>query len=264
MLTISNARVDVLDAIPMVFRRFDPALGQVDLAEQVQTLCLGFHVLAVAGLLIDADPEKWSVNLARSCKNHLALVRYAYARNWTPPRRSELAPLFGALAAGHLALASEWTRLLADLPRQDCEYPAEYAYADMIAAVVVRPPRWQEVVGRSAEVMSDSGLETMSERAALGLAMCGDEPKNFFATFGDAMIAREIQTERLARSFTTDWRSFVVERHVWNEGLAWLRLAASRGWQRDRDYLYCPALALAHQPAPPTDDWVLLAPPRVK
>jgi len=264
MLTIANARVDVLDAIPAIFRRFDPVLGPVELADQVQTLCQGFRVLAVAGLLVDADPEKWAVNLARSCKNHLGFIGHAQAKNWQPPRVSDMAPLFSALAGGHVDLAKEWVLRLGDQPRQEIEYPAEHAYARMIMALSACPQQWKDVIGQSAEVMSDSGLELMNERAVLGLAMRDDDSRAFFKAFSDAVITREIQTERLARSFTTDWRSFVVERHVWIEGLAWLRLAAVRGWQRDRDFLYCPALALDHRPAPVTNDWVLLPPRKPK
>ena len=260
MLTIANARVDVLDVIPAIFRRFDPALGPVELTEQVQTLCQGFRVLAAAGLLVDADPEKWAINSARSCKNHLGFVRHAHSKGWKTPRASDLASLFSALAAGHVDLAREWALLLGNQSRQESEYPAEHAYAGMITTLIARPDHWEDVTGQLAAILSDSGLELMNERAALGLAMRDNDPQAFFAAFADAVIVREIQTERLARSFTTDWRSFVVERYVWNEGLAWLRLAAVRSWYRDRDYLYCPAIALDHQPAPVNNDWVLLPP----
>ena len=144
-----------------------------------------------------------------------------------------------------------------DQDRQANEYPAEYAFARLFVYLTLSEELTVGQVRALADDLLVAGGKLTGERAAMACTLAEGDPRAFYAAFADMAEEQELYTERLAAAFTTDWRTFVAERYIWLEGLAWLRLAAARGWTRPREFPYCSSLVLDVQPPVYQPDWIL-------
>lgn len=252
-----SLRVNAIDVVESIFQQFDPVIGYKELLKLVEELCLRFHIIAVAGLLEDGDPQKFFLNLCRAAENWRRFLIHCQKEKWPLPPASKIEPLFGAVVAGSRHIAdgivynsnSEW------IPGE--EYEDEFLYAMLVNAFYSTDDLIVENIEKRIDALQDLGVDGYSSRIGVARALRAGDKCRFDEAFTEMLAAHEEITEKRANSVSTPYSKFAPYRYVWLEGLAWLKLAERVGVSVSGQYRYCPVLARTPMVETYSFDWAL-------
>jgi hypothetical protein len=256
MFDLRALRRDAIAAIELYFNRFEGAPDPATLVKDVERLCLHFHVIAAAGLLVDADPEKLFVNLCRSAENWRRLLGHCGRQGWPRPPASRMAPLFGAVAAGAWPMAVA-IAASAEPARSEDEYEDEHRYALLFQELAAAGRPDPGLLARRIADLEAVDEGSHASRIALARALGAGDAAAFSEAFAGAHSAHERETERRARAFGTPHTAFAPYRYLWLEGLAWLRLGERAGLTVEGEIRYCPPLARGVMRGHYAGEWAL-------
>ncbi|MBJ6763551.1 immunity 49 family protein [Myxococcaceae bacterium JPH2] len=260
MTRLAALRNDSGRAVQRVLRSFDPLANRESLIRDVEELCVHFHVIAVATLLVDGNPQGFFLNLCRAGENWRRLLKTLRARGLPMPASRHTAPLAGALTAGDWALAEQLAALSETRWIPDEEYRTEHAQAQLLCALV--GPGTRDSALACAESLEALGGPGNEQRAACAKALLDADSEAFVTAFRAALLVHSEDVEKKAKLFTTPVTRFAPHRSIWMEGLALLRLAERAGIPTfDEAFLYCPPLARLPMAERYCGDWVLALDP---
>ncbi|MFP2960101.1 hypothetical protein ACLEPN_20305 [Myxococcus sp. 1LA] len=256
MANLSALREDSGRAIVQLMRQVEPAASRERLVRTVDELCLHFHVVAVATLLVDGNPQGFFLNLCRAAENWRRLLTHCRLKQWALPASRYMEPLLGAVAAGHWSLARQVAELSEARWLPDEEYRSEHARAQLFQALV--SPGTRDAVLPRVEALESLELETESDRAACARALLDGDPAAFSEAFRHAVLVHGEDIEKRAKLFTTPVTRFAPKRAIWLEGLALLRLSERADIASfDEHFQYCPPLARTPMTSRYAGDWVV-------
>ncbi|NVJ05727.1 hypothetical protein HUW63_10855 [Myxococcus sp. AM001] len=255
MARLSSLRADAADSLGERLRRFDPGADRSSVLARLDAITLDLHLIAVATLLVDGNPQGFFLNLCRMAENGRRVQRLLADRGLPPPPARRNTPLLGALAAGHFSLAEAVAEGSATQWQQGAEYEDEFLWASALQHLARTPFAPLEHVLVSLE---KAGQEPSASRVALARALVARDAAAFAESFAAACLDYGLVTEKRARSLATPVTSFAPHRFLWLEGLALLRLAERAGIApEDTGFRYCPPLARVPMTATYTGDWAI-------
>lgn len=256
MAKLAALREDSGRAILQLMRQVDPTASRDLLVRTVDELCVHFHVVAVATLLVDGNPQGFFLNLCRAAENWRRLLTHCRLKQWALPASRHMDPLLGAVAAGHWSLARQVAELSETRWLPDEEYRSEHARAQLFHVLV--SPGTRDVVIPRVEALEGLGLEPEADRAACARALLDGDADTFSAAFKHAVLVHGEDIEKRAKLFTTPVTRFAPKRAIWLEGLAWLRLSERADIASfDEHFQYCPPLARTPMTSQYAGDWVV-------
>lgn len=263
MMNLKALREDSGRAVRRLLEGLELSSEASILVRDVQELCLHFHIIAVATLLVDGKPQGFFLNLCRAAENWRRLLSHLRREGAPLPASKHHAPLLGALAAGHWTLARQVAELseIRWLPEE--EYRTEYTWSQALQALATSEAAGQgSALVPHVEALEVLGGEDMEDRALMVRAMVESNEPEFAKAFAHAALVRQEVIEKRAKLFTTPVTKFAPQRYLWLEGLALLRLAERAGFPMNEEhYLYCPPLARLPMTESYRGDWVIpLAP----
>ncbi len=206
-----------------------------------------FRTLAILALLANADSNLYCHHLIRSGMIRLAYLRKvaaqgamdtAYYATWG---RNEAVLAF--VAAGSFPLVRDLVALSPREFRRGMEYEDDHCYYRLIANLAVdgAADEREALFERYAAYLGDDP----TTRLDLVRSLASNDPEAFLESFeallherAAALAAREAKGE-------LETVHSVVEKAVWIEAVALLRLADARGFPTDREYRFVPSIARA-------------------
>ncbi|WP_284664947.1 hypothetical protein [Myxococcus sp. SDU36] len=219
-------------------------------------LCLHFHVVAVATLLVDGNPQDFFLNLCRAAENWRRSLTHCHLKQWALPASRYMEPLLGAVTAGHWSLARQVAELSETRWLPGEEYRSEHARAQLFQALI--SPGTRDAVIPRVEALEALQLEAESDRAACARALLDGDAAAFSEAFRHAVLVHGEDIEKRAKLFTTPVTRFAPKRAIWLEGLALLRLSERADLASfDEHFLYCPPLARTPMTSHYAGDWVV-------
>ncbi|WP_224363360.1 Imm49 family immunity protein [Hyalangium versicolor] len=232
------------------------------LLAQVQDIVHCLHLIGVATLLVDGNPQGFFLNLCRAAENGRRLLALLHSRQLTPPPASWNMPLLAALAAGNFpqadAIVSVSTTTWQHVEVR--EYEDEFLWAVILQSLARAKPAPASTLEPLIARLEKVSKKEYGSRCALARAMLAQDADAFAQAFSATRLDYEIQTEKAAKEFGTPVTPFAPHRFLWLEGLALLRLAERAGLVlEDADYRYCPPLARVPMTARYADDWAIPA-----
>ena len=261
MARLISLRADAAASLGERLHRFDPAADRPRLLAWLDAVSLDLHVIAVATLLVDGNPQGFFLNLCRMAENGRRMQELLEGRGLAPPPARRNTPLLGALAAGHFALADAVAASSSTQWQQGAEYEAEFLWAHTLQRLARRPPLSPVALEHVLVPLQQVGKEPYASRVVLARALVAGDRAGFAEAFAAAGLDYGLVTERRARSVSTPVTSFAPHRFLWLEGLALLRLAERAGIApTDTDFRYCPALARVPMTVTYAGDWALQTP----
>ena len=256
MAKLAALREDSGRAIRQLMHRVEPTASRDVLVRTLDELCLHFHVVAVATLLVDGNPQGFFLNLCRAAENWRRLLAHCRLQQWALPASRYMEPLLGAVAAGHWTLAGQVAELSETRWLPDEEYRSEHARAQLYLALV--SPGTKDVVAQRVEALEALALETESDRAACARALLDGDAEAFSEAFQHAVLVHGEDIEKRAKLFTTPVTRFAPRRAIWLEGLALLRLSERAGIASHAEHFrYCPPLARTPMTSHYGGDWAV-------
>ena len=258
MARLISLRADAAASLGERLSRFDPAADRPRLLAWLDAAVQELHVIAVATLLVDGNPQGFFLNLCRMAENGRRMQGLLGSRGLAPPPARRNTPLLGALAAGHFALAEAVAASSATQWQQGAEYEAEFLWARALQLLARTPPAPSVALERVLVPLEQVGKEPYASRVSLARALAAADRAGFAEAFAAACLDHGISIEKRARSVSTPVTSFAPHRFIWLEGLALLRLAERAGIApEDTDFRYCPPLARVPMTVTYSGDWAL-------
>ncbi len=258
MMNLKALREDSGRAVRRLLEGIEPSFEASVLVRDVQDLCLHFHIIAVATLLVDGKPQGFFLNLCRAAENWRRLLAHLRREGAPLPASKHHAPLLGALAAGHWTLARQVAELSETRWLPGEEYRTEHVWSQVLQSLVVSGVGEGSALSPLLEAMDALGGEDMEDRALLVRALVESNESEFAKAFAHAALVRQEVIEKRAKLFTTPVTKFAPHRYLWLEGLALLRLAERAGFPMNEEhYLYCPPLARLPMTESYRGDWVI-------
>ncbi|NOJ82684.1 immunity 49 family protein [Myxococcus xanthus] len=255
MARLISLRADAADSLGERLSRFDPGADRSSILARLDAITLDLHLIAVATLLVDGNPQGFFLNLCRMAENGRRVQRLLADRGLPPPPARRNTPLLGALAAGHFSLAEAVAASAATQWQQGAEYEDEFLWAAALQHLTRTPSAPLESILVPLEKV---GQEPYASRVAMARALVSRDAAAFAEAFAAACLDHGIVTEKRARSLATPVTSFAPHRFVWLEGLALLRLAERAGIAPgDTGFRYCPPLARVPMTATYSGDWAV-------
>ncbi|QDE87501.1 hypothetical protein BHS06_00255 [Myxococcus xanthus] len=255
MARLISLRADAADSLGERLSRFDPGADCSSILARLDAITLDLHLIAVATLLVDGNPQGFFLNLCRMGENGRRVQRLLADRGLPPPPARRNTPLLGALAAGHFPLAEAVAASAATQWQQGAEYEDEFLWAAALQHLTRTPSAPLESILVPLEKV---GQEPYASRVAMARALVSRDAAAFAEAFAAACLDHGIVTEKRARSLATPVTSFAPHRFVWLEGLALLRLAERAGIAPgDTGFRYCPPLARVPMTATYSGDWAV-------
>jgi len=256
MARLAALREDSGRAIQQLVRQVAPTAERDALVRDVDALCLHFHIVAVATLLVDGNPQGFFLNLCRAAENWRRLLKHLHLKTLPLPPSRYTAPLLGADAAGAWGLARQVEELSETRWLPEEEYRTEHARAQLLHALVASGTR--DAVLPKLEALEALGGEEGADLVACTRALLGGDGAAFAEAFRHAVLVHGEDVEKRAKLFTTPVTRFAPRRAIWLEGLALLRLAERAGiapWEEH--FRYCPPLARLPMTEAYRGDWVV-------
>ncbi|KFA92784.1 hypothetical protein Q664_13060 [Archangium violaceum Cb vi76] len=251
-------REDSEAALDRLLPRIHPRAPRDNLVRNVDELCLRYHTLGVASLLLDGHPRDFFLALGRAAENWRRLLVHLRTRGERLPPATSHTPLLGAVAASHWELArgivmASATERQADIDEYEDDFDWALLLQQLIAPAERAPGRTEALITQ----LERSGADTYGERLEVARTLQGHEAQAFFDAFEQVLLAHEEQTEELASKSTTPFERFAPYRYLWLEGLALLRLGERAGFTREDRIRYCPPLARLRMHVPIDEDWLI-------
>ncbi|MCP3165928.1 Imm49 family immunity protein [Myxococcus qinghaiensis] len=262
MARLISLRADAADSLGERLSRFDPGADRPSLLTRLDGITLDLHVIAVATLLVDGNPQGFFLNLCRMAENARRLHLLLEARGLPPPPARRNTPLLGALGAGHFPLAEAVAAASSTQWQQGAEYEDEFLWASALQLLARTPPASPVALERVLVPLEKVGKEPYASRVAVARALASSDRTAFAEAFSTACLEHGLDIEKRARSQSTPVTSFAPHRFIWLEGLALLRLAERAGIApEDTSFRYCPPLARVPMTVTYTGDWALQTTP---
>jgi hypothetical protein len=260
MARLAALREDSGRAIQKLVRQVASTAEREVLVRDVEELCMHFHVVAVATLLVDGNPQGFFLNLCRAAENWRRLLKHLRSRSLPLPPSRHTAPLLGATAAGAWDLSRQVAELSETRWLPEEEYRSEHAQAQLLQALVESGAR--EVVLPKVEALEALGDEGGLDLVACVRALLDGDGAAFTEAFRHGVLVHGEEVEKRAKLFTTPVTRFAPQRAIWMQGLALLRLAERAGIAPyDEHFRYCPPLARMPMTETYRGDWsISLAP----
>lgn len=223
------------------------------LCEQIQ---INYRSLAICELLSDVSTDIFYHHLIRSGHTRLYhLSRLRAERRAANPRlmASRNEPFLDAVAANQFKLAADIAALTEKRWWQEDEYEDDFYYAHFLNCLVASDPR-MKVESEHAIKKYEAVCGGDGARIGICTALLTKDNSLFNSAFEQLLDERTDQVEREAETALGEELSFQMERHVFIEGLALLRIADKLHFATQEEYLYCPVVARLPMRAPFPDD----------
>ncbi len=251
-------RADSAGLLSDLLDQFQAEAPREQLLSQLADLTTHFHLVAVAALLVDGNPEKWCLNLCRLAENGRRIARLLRHRKLAaPPPSATHTAVLAAIAASALPLARDVAA--AANPNWDPdagEYEDEARWANVFQALAQGAPA--SLIEQQLAAVEALEPEPYADRAAAVRALGAKDAVAFEKAFVPAHDIHAAAIDERAAAFGTPTTRFAPHRFVWLEGVALLRLAQAAGLPRPQAELrMCPALALAPSKAQYAGDWAI-------
>lgn len=223
-----------------------------DVCEQIAEK---YRVLAICRLLADADTDGFYHDLLRSAKTREYYLSRCRAENYADfhvvSSRSE--PFFDAIAANDFSLARNIAGLSPQEWWSEDEYEDDFWYIYFLKYISF-DPTIQDELDEILQRFEISLEGASSARFDVCKALLVPDQEAFDDAFNNLVLDRNSEIEREKELFFMEEMNILMNRHVFVEGLAVLRVAEKAGLQTQGEYLYCPALARLPMKRPFPDD----------
>lgn len=227
---------------------------------QTRVVCDHFLTLAAASLLADMKPNFFFLNLCRCAENWRRFLVSSRDHFADQPTLSYAAPLHAAIISQDTSLING---ILENLPAaylKGQEYEDRFLVAKLLALLAANACQSSAVIEENLEALSK--LDTQPVKVELFKALLEiDELKeeDFWSSFETALYSHEEETEKKIKSVVVKITEFIAHRFIWFEGLAFIRLAQTKGFTLpSNDIKYCPEEALGKMPQSYDGDWPLV------
>jgi Immunity protein 49 len=226
----SELREDVIEHIKDNMSVVAGGADGEEFGELAELLSAQFQALGICNLLIALDAEGLSRNLCQSAFARRFFLRKSLerveSRNpfWALSRTQAL---FDAIAAGADGVARDIAGLSPTSWDRDGEYEDDFYYFMFVHDLVRRNWLLDAIAAqRLLERFEQTLVRATDPRYRLCAATLGRNPLEFWPAFEDYLHERQMEVQKPPIS---DDAWLEPPRHVWVEGLAWLRIAEQLG-----------------------------------
>jgi Immunity protein 49 len=215
-------------------------------------LCGKLRTMAIIGLLVKGDSDRFLHNLVRSGRvreTYLSRLKQAGHLDCHHLASARTEGLLDAVAAGDITLAQRIAWLSPRQWERDREYEDDYCYAQILHRLlhgVQAAGAYQPLIERFEAALQGQA----SPRLDVARALVARAQPEFDAAFDSLLQLRRKEVQADIASAKIEEPQMLAEREVFVEGLALLRLALLQGLQTEDEYLYCPASARVPMRAP--------------
>ena len=226
-------------------------IGECELLEDLSDLCgllsQEYRSLAICKLLMDGDTDGFYHDLIRSAKTWL----YFLDKNYTSHSSvriticaSRNSAIFDALSAAQVHIAAQIAGMSSSIWSPDDEYEDDFWYAHFINLFVLYTVTRKAIHFDEVLNSFEASLKGASDiRYKLCRALLEKNAGDFEFYFECLLKERSTLIRSDEDTAIGEEISFNLEKHVYIEGLALLRLAENVGINCNQEFLYCPPLA---------------------
>lgn len=231
-----------------------------DFRDTTREICDHFITLAAASLLADMKPELYFQNLCRSVENwRRYFVSSAQHFSQQPPLLYNR-PLYAALAANEHRLLTGLADVMPKQYKKGEEYEDQFHGAWLHVLIALNRCENNSQIARHLaqfEISGGEGNRTTLFKSLLGLE--GLVEADFWSAFENASFAYDEDVQGRIESIATDIVQFIPHRYIWFEGVAWLRLAMTKGFTLPSKRIkYCPDETLENIDEIYQNDWLII------
>jgi hypothetical protein len=229
-----------------IISSFDPHGSPFDIWDNCREMALRYRVLALYKLLLTANVEEFCCLLSKAAQCWIYYLMRVFIGLPTSPEYCCLSyrgPFIAALAAGDFDTATILSLFTLKHYENEVEDLDDFLYTLFLHQMLLRI---HEDEGFITKVLADYREET-KELGTSRVAVCEALYERDPTSFHKAMVAlveereKEIETENVARNKLE--YVFVVEKELFTEGIALVKLAKKLGIQSDHEYRYIPMIA---------------------
>ena len=217
-----------------------------------QDLCTQYRRLAICSVLLEADVESFFASLFKSAQAYLSLLRRVDGNTVVDRYHlcaSRAWPFFDALAANDFDTARRMVPLCASTWAREDEYEDDFLYMKFLFDMLRTGAKSEQAI---ATVERFQAMAQAQAPARLGLceALLAGNERKLETAWADLLHERSQELARERGNPSADPEMLRTEAHVFIEGVALLRLAASLG------------MRVQHLTAPGIPEWLLASPLR--
>lgn len=233
---------EIIESMQLELQGASPSLfGEI--CERLSLVC---RSAAIASLLIELDLNRFRGLLEQSGSTRAFLLTSLGADEKEASRFCKLSRLNGivdSIVAGRRDLVQEIARASACGINKRFEYEEDYHYARVFHSLAL--DEVEEVQREALRLFEAQHEVASSPKLQLCRVVVEHDVDGFDGAFESLLEARSAEIEAMRVSLSRDELEFSTARHVYLEGLAWLRIASSRGVPLRQEYAYCPRDVLA-------------------
>lgn len=213
-----------------------------DLCEEISAR---YRSVAICRLLVDADSDGFYHDLIRSAKIREYYLSRSYAENYSDFHRASTRAeaFFDALASNEFSLALRIGSLSPQEWLRGDEYEDDFWYVHFLQKYIKFDdrlhPELEEILGKFEASLRGTPCAKLEVCKALLL----NDQEDFDAAFNQLLDQRASEIKSEKENFVMEEVNIIVNRHIFIEGLAQLRIAEKAGLETESEYLFCPAIA---------------------
>lgn len=228
-------------------------LGSNTDPEEIPVYCedisQNYRLLAICNLLVDVDIDGYFECLSKSAMTRLYFLQCCDKFSKTSvveASASRSDGFFDALAVGRFDVACEISNLTAKTWMQEDEYEDDFCYAHWLNYFVSHFDNYDKDYLISIISKFEKYLEGKDNaRLALCKAFIEKNQLAFEDAFDDLIGEHEEAITKERDLYSANEMCFLIQQHVFIEGLAILNVAEKIGFETKKDYKYCPHFARA-------------------
>ena len=227
------------NALLELTERVDAVQGATADLEAVLAFCQWYRIRGICSLFLDGRPDSFLADLHRSGR---AFLHYVARAPMSQKVTSRAAPFYDAIASGDWACARE----IALHSRLTWNVEAEFEDDFQFVLFLMKrffldgtPAECTAVLGRFEEILSGAPDPHLD----LGHAFASDDAERFGSGLAELLENYEGRYQKLISDDALGLEEAETESKLCVEGLALVKLAETRNFRLDEDYLLIPSVA---------------------
>ncbi|MFY0523313.1 hypothetical protein ACN28I_09065 [Archangium gephyra] len=200
-------------------------------AALMQKLCTQYRRLAICSVLLEADIEPFFSCLSKSAQAYLSILQridWSIVIDRYYLCTSRALPFFDAIAADDFDTARSMVPVCASTWAREDEYEDDFLYVKFLMDVLRVGVKSEQAIATFSRFQAISGAQAPARFRLCEALLAGDERK-FEMAWAGLLLERSQELARERANPGADPEMLRTEAHVFIEGVALLRLAASLG-----------------------------------